>query len=223
MVALRLQRAGMGTTKILVAVNSPGVLHRLKETLSGLEVHVAIRLRDVAKAVKQHDIALVVLCLGFDERSAVELLQSLRKEQSLGRLPVVAIACHDTQPSSRDIESRLRAAGASDFFELGSYPADLEGSAALRQRILGAARIGVSEARAKLGLPPPTRVTTMSRTLYRAALLTGSVSSLAKHLEAPEPQVLRWMQGDEEPAQNAFLAALEIVLAEIERGSGQPS
>lgn len=213
----------MGTAKIILAANSPGALHRLKETLSGLEVHVAIRLRDVAKAVKQDDFALLVLCLGFAERSAVEFLQSLHDERGIPRLPVVCIACDETRAASRESESRLRAAGARDYLELRSYPTTASGNAELLARLLASARIGVSTQRARLGLPAPARITPVSRTLYRAALIVGGVERLARQLEAPEAALRRWIQGEEEPPDSVFLAALEVVLLDMERGSGQPT
>jgi transposase-like protein len=57
----------------------------------------------------------------------------------------------------------------------------------------------------------------MSRTLYRAALIAGSVTLLARSLEVPEETLRRWIQGEEDPAPAAFLAALEFVLAELDR------
>jgi hypothetical protein len=71
--------------------------------------------------------------------------------------------------------------------------------------------------RSELGLPPPASVTPMSRTLYRAASIAGSVALLARHLEVPEDTLRGWIQGEEDPPPAAFLAALEFVLAELDR------
>jgi hypothetical protein len=185
-----------------------------------LEVHVAIRLRDVARTVKQGEFALLVLCLGFDEQSEVELLQALHDEHGMMRAPVVCIACDEARKHTREMQARLRAAGACDFLEIGSYPADVEGNAALRARILACASTAAAADRAQLGLPVPTRLTPMSRTLYRAAVFLGGVAALAKRLDVPEVTLRRWVQGEQDPPAEAFLAALELVLLEIERGSG---
>lgn len=211
-----MQPVVMGTARILIAANSPGTLHRLEETLSGLEVHVAIRLRDVAKEVKRGEFALLVFCLGFDEQSEVEILRALHDEHGMIRLPVVCVACDETRKQSRETEARLRDAGACDVFELRHYPSTPEGNAGLRARILACAATD----RAKLGLPAPARLTPMSRTLYRAALFLGGVPALAKRLDVPEKALRSWIQGEADPPAEAFLAALELVLLEVERGPG---
>src|SRR5689334_5811077 len=184
----------MGATKILVVANSPGAVQRLEQTLSGLELEVAIRLRDVAKAVDRGDFALVVFCLGFDEQSSLELLHSLRDASGEMRLPVVAIACDDTQPTSREMESRLRERGACDFFALGDYSHGSGANAALRHRLLAAMRKRAAAGRS-LDLPPPERATPMSRTLRRAALMAGGIVALARHLDLREETLRRCIQG----------------------------
>lgn len=197
----------MSTTKILVAANSPATLRHLQETLSGLEVHVAIRLRDVAKAVKQGDFALLVCCLGFDEQSAAELLRSLH-----GEPPAIACIACDEPPGSAAAraEALLRAAGAHDFFRLADYPRSAEGNARLRARLLACAG-------------RPTRLTPYSRTLYRAALLAGGTGRLAAHLQVSEEALREWIDGTAEPPMAVFLAALELVLDGMDRGSRKPS
>lgn len=198
------------TTKILVAANSPAALHRLEQTLSGLQVEVAIRLRDVAKAAKEGRYALLVLCLGFDEQSAIELVHSLHGAQGAPRMAVVAVGCDDAHPASREVEARMRAAGACDFFELHAYPAGVAGDAALRHRLLAS-------------LSAPRQANAMARSLHRAALIAGSSEALARHLEVPEPALRRWIEGEEDPPVSVFLAALELVLDYIDRVSRPPS
>ena len=82
----------MDTAKILVVANAPGILQRVEETLAGLEVQVAIRLRDVGAAVSQHDPSLLILYLGFEQQSTVELVASLSAEagpSALAQPPVI--------------------------------------------------------------------------------------------------------------------------------------
>lgn len=200
------------STKILVAANSPATLHRLQETLSGLEVHVAIRLRDVAKAVNSADYALLVLCLGFAEQSAIELVHSLRDARGALRMPVVAVAC-DERAASRETEVHVRAAGVCDFFALAAYPPDAGASARLRRRLLASLALGAG----------PRAEPTYVRTLHRAALLAGGIAALAKYLQVPEQRLQQWLEGKDEAPEEAFLAALELVLIELERGRGPPS
>src|SRR5215216_272173 len=94
-VAFTLQYRRMGMAKIILAANSPGVLQRLKESLSGCEVHVAIRLRDVAKRVRQEEFAVLAFCLGFDEDSTSALFDSLLDEHGAPRVPVVCIVAEE--------------------------------------------------------------------------------------------------------------------------------
>jgi DNA-binding transcriptional regulator YdaS (Cro superfamily) len=61
------------------------------------------------------------------------------------------------------------------------------------------------------------------RTLHRAALLAGGVAALAKYLQVPEQRLQQWLEGEDEAPEEAFLAALELVLIELERGRGPPS
>jgi len=213
----------MGTAKILVAANSPGTLHRLKGTLAGLELDVAIRLRDVVKAVKERNVSLLVLCLGFDDRSTAELFASLDDERGAARLPVVCVASDAMSAARRRVkEAELRAFGACDVIELRDYPPGAEGDADLRARILGCLAIGPGDA-ARLRLPPAQRPTTHTRTFRLAALLTGGVAPLAAQLKVSETALRLWMQGDAEPPHEVFIAALELVLLGIERGPSRPS
>ena len=204
----------MGTAKIIVAANSPGVLQRLKETLSGCEVHVAIRLRDVARRVRQEEFAVLAFCLGFDEDSTMELFDSLLDEHGAPRVPVVCVASEEMPEAAlRRIEARVRNAGACDFFELRNFPASAAGNLALRERIL-----------ACVGFTVPRNLNTETRALGRAAFAAGGVIRLARLLRVEEAGLRRWMRGDEPPPEAVLLAAVELVLEEIEkRGRGWPS
>ena len=203
----------MGTAKIIVAANSPAALQRIKETLSGMDVHVAIRLRDVAKAVRRHEFALLAFCLGFDEDSTIALVDSLIDVHGVPRLPIACIATEELPAAKlRRLEARVRAAGACDFFELRAFPNTAAGNMALRERIL--ACVGFTVAR---------RITTVTRTLGRAAFAARGVVCLAALLHVQEDDLRRWLRGDEEPPDSVFLAALELVLDESEKRRGWPS
>lgn len=197
----------MGTAKLIVAANSPGVLQRLKEILSGCDLHTAIRLRDVAKRVRQEEFAAFAFCLGFDEDSTMTLLDSLIDESGMPRLPIVCIVTEEMPAERlRRMETRVRNAGACDFLELRDFPNTAAGNLALRERIV-----------ACVGFTMPRRVTTVTRTLGRAAFAARGVVALARMLRVAEPDLRRWLRGDEEPPDAVFLAALEMVLDELGR------
>lgn len=211
--ASALQSKGMGTAKLIVAANSPGVLQRLKEILSGCDVHAAIRLRDVAKQVRQEEFAALAFCLGFDEDSTMALLDSLIDESGAPRLPIVCIVAEEMPAERlRRIEKRVRDAGACDFFELRDFANSAAGNLALRERIF-----------ACVGFTVPRRVSTVTRTLGRAAFAARGVVALARLLRVPEPDLRRWLRGDDEPPDAVFLAALELVLDELARRGGWPN
>jgi hypothetical protein len=212
--AFTLQFMRMGTAKFIIAANSPGVLQRLKETLSGCELHAAIRLRDVAKRARQEEFAVLVLCLGFDEESTMELFDSLLDEDGGPRLPIVCVVT-DEMPAAalQRIESRVRGAGACDFVELRNFPNTAGGNLGLRERIL-----------ACVGFTVPRSITTVTRALGRAAFAAGGVVRLARLLRVEEASLRRWMRGDEPPPEAVLLASVELVLEEIEkRRRGWPS
>lgn len=204
----------MDATKILVVANAPGILQRVEETLAGLEVQVAIRLRDVSAAVSQHDPSLLVLCLGFEQQSIVELVASLSadtRESPLVQPPaVVCLAPADVRLPLADLEAQMRAAGAVEFIALADYPRTPQGNDVLRKRILAAA---AQSLRAK----PVVRV------LRRAMRIAGGTAKLAAHLDVPERQLLRWIAGDDETPEAIFLAAFDLVLTDLERGIRKPS
>lgn len=203
----------MGTAKVILAANSPSVLQRLKETLSGCEVHVAIRLRDVAKQVRQEEFAAFAFCLGFAEDSTMALLDSLIDESGAPRLPIVCIVAEEMPATTlQRMEARVRNAGACDFLELRHFPGTAAGNLALRERIL-----------ACVGFTVPRRVSTVTRTLGRAAFAARGVIALSRTLRVEEADLRRWLRGDGEPPDAVFLAALEMVLDELAKRGGWPN
>jgi hypothetical protein len=200
----------MDSTKVLVVANAPGILQRVEETLAGLEVKVAIRLRDVGAAVSEHEPSLVILYLGFEQNSTVELVTSLAAEPDGQAKAVVCLAPADPRLPLADLEAQLRAAGAVEFIALADYPRTPQGNDVLRRRILSA---GVQ----------PARRTPVARVLSRATRIAGGSAKLAAHLRVREDDLLRWASGEEEAPEEAFLAAFELVLMELERGARKPS
>ena len=72
-------------------------------------------------------------------------------------------------------------------------------------------------------LARPSRTTTYARTLHRACVLLGGLEHLAAHLKASEYAVRDWLEGREEPPEEIFLAAVEIILLAAENAPGQAS
>jgi len=204
----------MDATKILVVANAPGILQRVEETLAGLEVQVAIRLRDVSAAVSEHDPSLLILYLGFEPQSTVELVASLSAEagpSALGQPPaIVCLAPADVRTPLGDLEAQMRAAGAVEFIALADYPRTPRGDDVLRKRILSAAA-------------PTLRATPVVRVLRRAARLAGGTAKLAAHLDVSERELLAWLKGEGETPETVFLLAFDLVLTDLERGSRKPS
>lgn len=83
-------------------------------------------------------------------------------------------------------------------------------------------QIGSSSA-ANCPLAPPARRTVHARTLHRACLVLGGLAQLAAHLKTSESELRGWLEARELPPEPVFLAALEIILLDIERASGQAS
>ena len=204
----------METTKILVVANAPGILQRVEETLAGLEVQVAIRLRDVSAAVSQHDPSLLILYLGFEQQSTVELVASLSAEagpSALGQPPViVCLAPVDVRAPLADLEAQMRAAGAVEFIALADYPRTPKGDDVLRRRILSAGAQSL-------------RATPVVRVLRRAVRIAGGTAKLAAHLDVAERDLLGWINGDGETPEGVFLVAFDLVLTDLERGTRKPS
>ena len=200
----------MDTTKILVVANAPGILQRVEETLAGLEVRTAIRLRDGVAAVREDGFSVLVLYLGFEPQSTVELVATLATEPRQWPTAVVCLAPEEADGPLAELEDQLRAAGAVEFIRLADYPRNTNGNEVLRKRILSAAARSM-------------RATPVVRVLQRAAHVAGGTRRLAAHLEIAERDLLRWMRGDAETPEAVFLAAFEVVLTDLERHGRKPS
>src|SRR5258705_9271735 len=129
----------MDTTKILVVANAPGILQRVEETLAGLEVRTAIRLRDGAAAVRKDGFTLLVLYLGYEPQSTVEMVATLATEPRARPPVVVCLVPEGADGPLAELEDRMRAAGAVEFIRLADYPRGTNGDEVLRKRILSAA------------------------------------------------------------------------------------
>ncbi len=71
-------------------------------------------------------------------------------------------------------------------------------------------------------LAPPSHATVYSRALHRACVVLGGLEPLARRLEVPEPLLRGWIQGDTQPPEHVFLAAVEIILLDV-GGRGRPN
>jgi hypothetical protein len=69
----------------------------------------------------------------------------------------------------------------------------------------------------------PGRRTTQARALHLACEVLGGVAQLAAHLSVSEAALRAWVEGTEEPPASAFLAAVEIILLDAERGAAKAS
>jgi hypothetical protein len=65
-------------------------------------------------------------------------------------------------------------------------------------------------------LPPRPQQTTYSRALHAACVVVGGVAELAAHLGVPAAVLRDWLEGESEPPQAAFLAAVEVVLLHLD-------
>ena len=63
---------------------------------------------------------------------------------------------------------------------------------------------------------PPSRKTTYAKALHRACIVLGGAPELAIRLNVPEPALLSWMEGRDDPPEEVFLAAVEILLLHLE-------
>ena len=63
---------------------------------------------------------------------------------------------------------------------------------------------------------PPSRHTTYARTMHSACVILGGAPQLAEHLHVPVALVRDWLEGQAEPPQAAFLAAVEVILLHLE-------
>src|SRR5258708_9935405 len=71
---------------------------------------------------------------------------------------------------------------------------------------------------AKVDCPaaPPSRQSTPARSLHRACLILGGVGPLADHLGVTEAALTGWLGGRAAPPQIALLAAVEIMLLQLD-------
>jgi hypothetical protein len=67
-----------------------------------------------------------------------------------------------------------------------------------------------------------SRSTTYVRVLHRACVVLGGVEHLAAHLKVGVLAMERWMEGHEEPPEDVFLGAVDIVLLHASV-AGRPS
>jgi hypothetical protein len=88
--------------------------------------------------------------------------------------------------------------------------------------MIGVMRISTSAA-ADCPLAPPSRETTYVRALHRACLLLGGLAQLADHLKVSDYAIRTWLEGREEPPENVFLAAVEIIVLAAENPPGPAS
>jgi hypothetical protein len=65
-------------------------------------------------------------------------------------------------------------------------------------------------------LTPEGQRSTYARTLHRACEILGGVPGLASHLGITEADLLRWLQGGEEPPFEIFLVAVEVILLHLD-------
>jgi len=59
--------------------------------------------------------------------------------------------------------------------------------------------------------------TTLVRALHRACLIVGGVGPLADHLQVAESALRTWLEGREEPPEDVFLAAVELILLALDQ------
>lgn len=204
----------MDETKILVVANAPGILQRVEETLSGLEVQTAIRLRDAGAAVRRQDFSVMVLYLGFERQSTVELVASISadtRDASHAQPPAIVCISPDVRAAhAAELEAQMRAAGAAEFINLADYPRTAQGNDVLRRRILSA-------------VASSQRAGPVVRVLRRAVQLAGGRGKLAAHLGVPGDDLTRWLCGGEEAPESVFLSAFDLVLTDLERGATKPN
>jgi hypothetical protein len=61
-------------------------------------------------------------------------------------------------------------------------------------------------------LAPPEHASVYARALHRACLVLGGIDQLAKHLGVSGERLRQWLRGEEQPPEQAFLEAVEVVL-----------
>ena len=65
-------------------------------------------------------------------------------------------------------------------------------------------------------ITPEARKSTYARTLHRACVILGGAPGLAAHLGVAEADLLRWLQGAEEPPFETFVGAVEVILLHLD-------
>jgi hypothetical protein len=65
-------------------------------------------------------------------------------------------------------------------------------------------------------LTPEAQRSTPARALHRACAIIGGVPGLAGHLGVAQADLLRWLQGAEEPPFEIFLGAVEVILLHLD-------
>ena len=63
----------------------------------------------------------------------------------------------------------------------------------------------------------PSRESTYARALHRACVILEGIPQLALHLKVAEWRLRAWLEGREEPPLGVFLAAVEIILLNIDQ------
>jgi len=74
-----------------------------------------------------------------------------------------------------------------------------------------------AEARHECPTAPPSRKSTYAKALHRACVVIGGVDRLAARLSVPEATLRNWMEGREDPPEEVFLAAVEVLLLYLEK------
>jgi hypothetical protein len=64
---------------------------------------------------------------------------------------------------------------------------------------------------------PPSRKSTYAKALHRACIAIGGVDKFAARLNVSEGALRSWMEGREDPPDEVFLAAVEILLLHLEQ------
>jgi len=77
-------------------------------------------------------------------------------------------------------------------------------------------RTSVFSGPADCPIAPAARKSTYARALHRACVILGGVAALAAHLGIAEGQLASWLQGEEEPPDEVFLAVVEVILLNLD-------
>lgn len=65
-------------------------------------------------------------------------------------------------------------------------------------------------------IAPAARKSTPARALHRACVILGGVKQLAEHLHVAEERLVAWLDGADEPPDEVFLAAVEVILLNLD-------